>query len=65
VPEQFSSDDSDLLMKLQVQAIDAGAVFSVPRDTLVHVEGAWAFEIPQRLVYTSNSALSQEKIFDT
>jgi hypothetical protein len=35
-------------MQLQVQAIDAGAVFPVPRDTLVHVGGAWTFEKPQR-----------------
>jgi hypothetical protein len=49
VPEQFSSDDSDELRRLQALAIDAGAALSsVQQDTLVHLGGAWTFETPQR-----------------
>jgi hypothetical protein len=40
VPKQFSSDDSNLLRELQVQAIDAGAVSKVKRDTMVNM-AAW------------------------
>lgn len=40
VPKQFSSDDSNLLRELQVQAIDAGAVSKVKRDTMVNT-AAW------------------------
>ncbi|EMD66401.1 hypothetical protein COCSADRAFT_137996 [Bipolaris sorokiniana ND90Pr] len=39
-PKQFSSDDSNLLRELQVQAIDAGAVSKVKRDTMVNM-AAW------------------------
>jgi len=37
VPEQFSPDDSTLLMRLQVLAIDVAAIFKVERDTMVNV----------------------------
>jgi hypothetical protein len=43
VPAQFSSDDSNLLMKLQVQAIDAHAVSAVERDSIVNSAG-WTTE---------------------
>ncbi|KAF1361330.1 hypothetical protein EJ07DRAFT_112047 [Lizonia empirigonia] len=43
VPEQFSPDDSKLLMQLQVLAIDAHAVSVVERDTIVNT-AAWTTE---------------------
>ena len=42
MPKQFS-DDSELLMQLQVLAIDAGAVSGVKRDTIVNT-AAWTTE---------------------
>lgn len=38
--KQFLSDDSNLLRELQVQAIGAGAVSKVKRDTMVNM-AAW------------------------
>ncbi|KAF1352626.1 hypothetical protein EJ07DRAFT_183371 [Lizonia empirigonia] len=43
VPKQFSPDDSKLLMKLQVLAINARAVSGVKKDTIVNT-AAWTTE---------------------
>ncbi|KAF1357800.1 hypothetical protein EJ07DRAFT_127692, partial [Lizonia empirigonia] len=43
VPTQFSSDDSELLMQLQVLAINAYAISGVERDTIVNT-AAWTTE---------------------
>ncbi|KAF7570526.1 hypothetical protein A1F96_10813 [Pyrenophora tritici-repentis] len=43
VPKKFSSDDSKLLMRLQVLAIDEHAVSGVKRDTIVNT-AAWTTE---------------------
>ncbi|KAF2023103.1 hypothetical protein EK21DRAFT_12255, partial [Setomelanomma holmii] len=47
VPKQFSPDNSELLMQLQVLAIDAHAVSGVERDTMVNM-AAWTTEAQPR-----------------
>jgi hypothetical protein len=63
VPRQFSSADSDLLMRLQVLAIDAGAVSSMKRDTIVNM-AAWATNDPPRPCLHINFRPIQRKNFD-